>query len=392
MWQAGFWFKNVSAENSTPRASPGCCPKTSRGESCLDIIALGDGDFWAEVDVLDRVQELDAFLHGALEGFAAGDEAGAAGALVEDGGGDGFLEIVGAGSAAAVDEAGAAAEAVDDLVASEVDGMIAVEFGVDALVEFAVTGVADVERGIAAVIFGELLLDDIGLDGDAEMVGLAGQVGGEGIVLVLFEGVVAEVAPEDGGHAELVSMGEGLADFDDLAAALVGAEINRGTNGGCAHVVSLLDGAEKNLVGLIGEGEQLVVIHFDDEGNFVGIQAGNGAEDAEGGGDGVAAAFDGELDDVAAVKIIGILGEAGAAGMFDALIDGEYGEIAGAAEAALAKHALEIGEHAHVAVGGGVDAVDEVRAGEMQALLGDFGRFESQQGFGFCAEVRFDFS
>src|SRR5258708_3872341 len=277
---------------------------------------LCDGDFGAKVDVLDGVEELDAFLHGALEGFAAGDEAGAAGALVEDGGGDGFLEIVGAGSAAAVDEAGAAAEAVDDLVASEVDGMIAVEFGVDALVEFAVTGVADVERGIAAVIFGELLLDDIGLDGDAEMVGLAGQVGGEVIVLVLFEGVVAEVAPEDGGHAELVSMGEGLADFDDLAAALVGAEINRGTNGGCAHVVSLLDGAEKNLVGLIGEGEQLVVIHFDDEGNFVGIQAGNGAEDAEGGGDGGAAAFDGELDDVAAVKIIGILGEAGAAGMF----------------------------------------------------------------------------
>src|SRR5258708_11834543 len=88
---------------------------------------LCDGDFGAKVDILDGVKELDAFLHGALEGFAAGDEAGAAGALVDDGGGDGFLEIVGAGSASAVYDAGAAAEAADDLVATEDAGVIAVE-------------------------------------------------------------------------------------------------------------------------------------------------------------------------------------------------------------------------------------------------------------------------
>jgi len=34
---------------------------------------LSDGDVGAEVDVLDGVEELDAFGHGALEGFAAGD-------------------------------------------------------------------------------------------------------------------------------------------------------------------------------------------------------------------------------------------------------------------------------------------------------------------------------
>src|SRR6266849_10990547 len=55
---------------------------------------LRDGDFGAEVDVLNGVQELDAFFHRALEGLAAGDEAGAASAFVDDGGGDGFLEIV----------------------------------------------------------------------------------------------------------------------------------------------------------------------------------------------------------------------------------------------------------------------------------------------------------
>src|ERR1700694_1818596 len=102
--------------------------------------ALGDGDFGAKVDVLDGVEELDAFLHGALEGFATGDEAGAAGALVDDGSGYGFFGGGCAGSAAAVDQTCAAHVAVGDLVASQVDGMIAAEVGVDALVEFAVAG------------------------------------------------------------------------------------------------------------------------------------------------------------------------------------------------------------------------------------------------------------
>src|SRR6266480_3135898 len=113
--------------------------------------ALGDGDFGAKVDVLDSVEELDAFLHGALEGFSAGDKAGAAGALVDHGSGYGFFEVVGAGRAAAIDR--------------------------------------------------ELLLDDVRLDGYPEMVGLAGEIGGNVIVLVLLKGVVAQIAPEDRGHA-----------------------------------------------------------------------------------------------------------------------------------------------------------------------------------------------
>jgi hypothetical protein len=284
--------------------------------------ALGDGDFGAKVDVLDGVEELDAFLHGALEGFAAGDEAGAAGALVDHSGGYGFFEVVCAGRAAAIDQACAAHVAVGHLVARQVDGMVAGEIGVDALVEFAVAGITHVEGLVAAVIFRELLLDDVRLDGHAEMVGLAGEVGGEVIVLVLLKRVVAEIAPEDGGHAELVRVGEGLADFDDLAAALFGAEIDGGADGGRAHVVGLLHGAEENLIGFVWESEQLIVIHFDDEGDFVGVLACDGAEDAEGGGYGVAAALDGQLDDVTAVEVVGIFREAGAPGVLDALVDG----------------------------------------------------------------------
>src|SRR5713226_9401980 len=269
-------------------------------------------------------------------------DVGAAGALVDDGGGYSFFEVVGAGGAAAVDQAGAAHVAVGDLVAREVDRMIAGKVRVDALVEFAVAGVAHVERQIAAVIFGEFLFDDVGFDGHAEMIGLAGEVGGEVIVLVLLESGVAEVAREDGGHAELMGVGEGLADVDNLAAALVGAEIDGGADGGSAEVVSLLHRSEKNLIGFVWVSEQLVVIHLHDEGDFVGVLARDGTQHAEGGGHGVAAALDGELNDVAAVEIIGILGEAGAAGVLDALVDGQYREVAGAVESAVAKHALKI--------------------------------------------------
>src|SRR5258708_12851591 len=54
---------------------------------------LGDGDVGAEVDVLDGVEELDAFFHGALESLPAGDEAGPATALVDDAGGHPFTQL-----------------------------------------------------------------------------------------------------------------------------------------------------------------------------------------------------------------------------------------------------------------------------------------------------------
>src|SRR6267154_6917448 len=185
-------------------------------------------DFATEVDVLDCVEEFYSFGHRALERFAAGDEAGAAGALVDDSGSDCFFEVVCTGCAAGVDETGAAHVAIRDLVAAKVDGMIAGEVGVNTFVEFAVAGIAHVEHLIAAIIFGELLFNDVGFDGDAEMIGLAGEVGGEMIVLIFLEGVVAEVAPENGGHAEFVGVSEGLADFDNLAGGLIGAEVDGG--------------------------------------------------------------------------------------------------------------------------------------------------------------------
>src|SRR5438552_2235220 len=224
------------------------------------------------------------------------------------------------------------------------------------------------------------------------MIGLAGEIAGQVVVLVLLEGVVAQVAPENGGHAEIVGLREGVADFDDLAAALIGTEINGGADGGGAHVIGFFYGAEEDLVGFVGVGKEFVVIDFDDEGNFVSVLASDRAENAKSRGDGVALAFDSELDDVFAVEVVGVFREAGAGGVLDALIDGKNREIASVTQAAVAEHALKTSEHAHVTVGEGVDAVDEVRAGELQAILGDFRRFEAEKGFSFCAEVGFDFA
>src|SRR5438309_1077752 len=86
---------------------------------------LRHGDFGAEVDVLNGVEEFYSFDHRTLERFAAGDEAGAAGAFVDDSGSDRFFEIVCAGCAAGVYETGAAHVAIRDLVAAKIGGMIA---------------------------------------------------------------------------------------------------------------------------------------------------------------------------------------------------------------------------------------------------------------------------
>src|SRR5208337_1715005 len=102
------------------------------------------------------------------------------------------------------------------LVAREINWMIAAEFGVNALVELSIAGIPYVQGFIAAVIFGQLLLDDVGLNGNAEMIGLAGEIGRDVIVLILLKGRVAEVAPENSGHTKFVSLGESVADLNDL--------------------------------------------------------------------------------------------------------------------------------------------------------------------------------
>ena len=70
-----------------------------------------------------------------------------------------------------------------------------------------------------------------------------------------------------------------------------------------------------------GNGEKLIVIDLDDEGDLVGVLAGEKPQHPDGGGDGVAAAFDGELDDVLGIEIHRVRRERCARRVLDALVD-----------------------------------------------------------------------
>ena len=56
--------------------------------------------------------------------------------------------------------------------------------------------------------------------------------------------------------------------------------------------------------------------------------------------------------------------------MLDALVDRQDRQVAGAGQPAVADEPLEIRQHARVAVAGEIDAIDEVRAGQVSDSLG----------------------
>ena len=134
----------------------------------------GHRDLLVQVNVLDRIEQFDAFSEGTLKRFATGDEAGAAGAFVDDGGLHRRFEIALAfGFAAGVDQAGPARIAVQYLIPAEINRMICGQLRVNFLARLAV-----IRDGFkAAVVLGKLLFDDVGLNGDAQMIRLPGEIG-----------------------------------------------------------------------------------------------------------------------------------------------------------------------------------------------------------------------
>src|SRR5688572_32924639 len=250
----------------------------------------GDGDVAIEVDVLDGVQQFYALGHGTLKGLAARDQPHATRPFVDDCRLDRSGQVAGAlGFAAAVDQADATHVTVRDLPAAQIDRVLGGQLAVD---EFAGLAVS-LEGVVATVVLGQLLLDDVGFDRDAEVVGLAGEVGRHVIVdAVLLEARVAQVAPQDGEHAQLMRPGEGLADLFDLAGRLIRAEVDRRPDTGGTEVIGLLYRAEHHLVELVGECQELVVVELDDERDAVRIAPRHHAEHAEGRRDCVAAALD----------------------------------------------------------------------------------------------------
>lgn len=152
------------------------------------------------------------------------------------------------------------------------------------------------------------------------------------VVIVLFEMVISEIAPEDGKESEMMSGFEGLCDFLELSVGVLGPPVDGGADTDGAHIVGIFDGAVEDLVVLIGIGEELVVVDFNDIVDFVSEFSGVKCEDAEGGGYGVALSVYGELYDIIWIEVIRVRCEGGSCGVFDALVYGEDGEISGACE------------------------------------------------------------
>ena len=215
---------------------------------------------------------------------------------------------MGATRTTGVDEARPATVAVEHLVAGEIDRVVGCEIGVDAIVELPVAALR-VHHRVAAVVFRLLLLDDIRLNGDPEVIGLSGEIRGHVIVLVALERIVAQVAPEEGRHAQFVSVLEGLGHLDDLSIRVLRTEVDGCPHRGGPEVPGLLDGAEHDLVEVVGIGQEFVVVDLDHEGDLVRVLPGDRPQHAEGGGHRVAAALDGKFDDLLPIEVDRILGK-----------------------------------------------------------------------------------
>ena len=341
---------------------------------------------------MNGIEQLGAISHRTLEGFTARYQARSAGALVDDSRHYGVLEVVFAGCATAINEAGAAHVAINNLIAAEIDRVVGGEFGVNALVELAVARGAGVEGLEAGVIFRKFLFDDVRFDGAAEVVRLAGEISRDMVVFIALhiEGGIAQVAPEDGGHAELVGESEGLGDFYDLAVGVIRAKVDRGSNGRRAHVRGCLHFAEQDFLKGVRVGEEFVVVDLNDKGNLVRVFARDGTQNAKGRSDSVATAFDREFDDIFRIKIGRVFCEAGARGVLDALIYGEDGNISGAGKAAGIVDPLEIIQNALVPVCVGENAIHKIRARQMEHVFGDGLGCVVEEVVGLVAESRGD--
>ena len=88
-----------------------------------------------------------------------------------------------------------------------------------------------------------------------------------------------------------------------------------------------LDGAEHGLVVPVGHAQEFIMVDFDDERDFVRVFPAHDAQYAIGGGNAVAAAFNGQLYDVFRIEINRVGGKRGTAAVLNALINREDGAV-----------------------------------------------------------------
>ena len=114
------------------------------------------------------------------------------------------------------------------------------------------------------------------------------------------------------------------------------------------------------------------------------------AEDAERRGERVAAALDGELDEVLGIEVDRVRREARGARVLDALVDRQDRDVAGAGQAPAVEQPLEVAQDVGRAIGVDEDAVDEVRPRQVQVGLVEGLALVVEQEPGVVAEQLLD--
>ena len=183
---------------------------------------------------------------------------------------------------------------------------------------------------------------------------------------------------------------ESFGGFLNFPLGRVATEVNRGANARRAHLIGLFGGTEVKLGGLVGVGQQFVVVQLYDEGNFVGVFTGRHAQDSQGGSYGVTAALNGQLHNIFSVEINRVLGEGSTRAMLDALVHGKNGNVAGAGQAAGGIKPLEVVQNPLIAVCRGENAIDPIRARDMKGVLGNSLAFVAQEILGVFAQMLFE--
>ena len=171
-----------------------------------------------------------------------------------------------------------------------------------------------------------------------------------------------------------------------LTIRVLGSEVDGGTDPCGSKVEGPIHRTEHHLVIRGGVGEQLVVVDFYDERDLVCVLPGYRSEDAEGRGNTIAAAGNGEFDNVLGSHIRRIGGKRRRRGVLDALVDGQHRQIPGTAEPAMRVERLKVPQHRYGAIGLREDAVDVVGPGKSQVFLRYPLRLMRQKVLCFVAE------
>ena len=158
------------------------------------------------------------------------------------------------------------------------------------------------------------------------------------IILICFEALITEIAPQHSCHAQFVCQCKGLRDLDQLPVGIIRPKIDRRADCRRTHVIGLFHRAKQNLFKVIRIRQQLIMIDLHQKRDFVRVLTRHHAEHPKRGGNRIASAFDGKLDNVFRIKVIRVFCKACAAGMFDTLVHRQNGKIARAAQPAVVIH------------------------------------------------------